>query len=293
MSKRIFCLLLAAAALLSGCSPAPVQETSRPVPSPQTRPTTEPLPAFRETTLVDDENCLFRVTAIDPEGSGGYTLNVYLENRTDKNLMFSLDGVSVNGFMCDPYWAAGVSAGMKVNETVSFPKEALARNGTGEVTQISFTLTVYDSDDWTAPRLVEEEFTVYPHGAQLAKAYTRTPLASDIVLFDNEDCAMLVTGFDPDNTWGYTMQVYLRNKTDDDLIFSISDAAVNGFLCDPYWAVPVSAGKQCISAVSWLKEDFAKNGITRVETLLLPVQVYEEDDLSEDPLLEQTYELKP
>lgn len=136
----------------------PVQTT---VPATTTQPETT-VPLFSEITLVDNENCTVIVKSVDPDNLFGYTLNVYLENKTDMELMFSVDKVSVNGFMCDPFWASTVSAGKKANQQISFSKSDFEANGITEVTDISFTLNVYDNNDWTADYLVEETFTVNP-----------------------------------------------------------------------------------------------------------------------------------
>lgn len=118
--------------------------------------------AFEEIVLVDDKNCTFKITSIDEDSIWGYTLNVYLENKTDLDLMFSLDDVSINGYMCDPFWAAAVSGGMKANEEISFMDSDFEKNGITDVTDITFTLNVYDSNDWSADHLVDETFTINP-----------------------------------------------------------------------------------------------------------------------------------
>ncbi len=119
-------------------------------------------PTFRETVLVDDENCTVSIKGVDADNLFGYTLQVYLENKTGKELMFSVDKVSVNGYMCDPFWAASVSAGKKSNEQISFSASDFEANGIEVVEEISFTLNVYDNNDWSADYLVEQAFTVNP-----------------------------------------------------------------------------------------------------------------------------------
>lgn len=291
--KRILLAVGLVALVLAGCARVQPVETTQPVRQPQTHATTQALPKFRETTLVNDKNCLFRIEAIEEDGEMGYTLHAHLENRTDKTLMFSWSEVSVNGYMCDPFWAATVTAGMKSKEQIVFSDAELARSGIRDVAQIEFTLSVYDDDNWSAPRLVEEDFTVYPHGEAFFRETPRERHPGDIVLFENEDCAMTVIGFEPDNPWGYTLQVYLENRTDDTLMFSVGDAAVNGYLCDPFWAVTVAEEKRAYSAISWLREDFAAAGINKVEAISLPVRVYDADALSDAYLVNETFLLTP
>lgn len=115
-----------------------------------------------ETVFVDDENCTFKITGIDPDGMWGYTLNAHLENKSDKNLMFAVEDVSVNGFMCDPFWATTVQAGKKAKSDINFFEENLTELGIENVEEIEFTLRVYDDDDIFAGDLVNETFTFNP-----------------------------------------------------------------------------------------------------------------------------------
>ena len=250
-------------------------------------------PDFPETVIVDDENCTVKVTAIDANNMWGYTLKVFLENKTDLNLMFSLNQVSVNDYMCDPFWATTVIPGMKANEEISFSTEEFKKIGITDVTDITFLLRVYDEDNWDAEDLIEDMFTIYPLGEAADKAYSREAQSGDLVLFDTENCTMIITGYDPNNAWGYTVNAFLVNKTDKALMFSVGDAAVNGFMCDPYWAKEVAAGKMSYAEISWSETAFEENSITEVEKLTLPINVYDSDDWSMGYLIEETFEVIP
>lgn len=276
------------ASVAAGTTAAP--ETDAPTDAPET---TAAAVDFQELVLVDNESCTFKITGFEPDGLFGYTMKVYLENKTDLELMFSLDQVSVNGFMCDPFWAVNVTAGMKANEEISWFAEDFNTNGITTVTDIDMTVVAQDYNDWMADPLVNESFVVYPLGADAVQPYTRQSVAGEIVLVDNEFCTMIVTGFDPDNLFGYTMNVYLENKTDKELTFSTSDVAVNGFMCDPFWATYVSAGKRCNAAITWFEEDFTANGITTVESISLPVTVSDTNDWMADYLVDETFEINP
>lgn len=302
MCKKIIAVGLAFALALSfaGCSGDSSGETSNPI---ETQGTTTSTPGttvgkeeqtkFRETVLVDNEDLLFKVTGIVNDPIWGYSLKTQIENRTEKDLMFSLNDVSVNGYMFDPYFAVTVTAGMKANKDISFSNDGFKEIGIQNVTDIEFELRIYDSKDWTADPLVEDDFIIYPQGKDAAKEYPRESLEGDIVLFDNEDCTMIVTGFDPDSIWGYSVNVYLVNKTDDTLMFSVGDAAINGFMCDPYFATSVAPGKQCITSVSWSKTALEENNITEVESITMPIRVYDADEWTGDDLVNETFTVKP
>lgn len=250
-------------------------------------------PDFPETVIVDNENCTVKIIGIDANNVWGYTLKVFLENKTDLNLMFSLDKVSVNDYMCDPFWATTVTAGMKSNEEVSFSSDDFEEIGITDVTDITFQLRVYDSDNWDAEDLVNDMFTIYPLGEDADQEYHREVQPEDLVLFDTDTCAMIVTGYEPDNLWGYTVKVFLVNKTEHALMFSVDDAAVNGFMCDPFWAKEVAAEKMSYAEISWAEESFEENGITEVEILTLPISVYDNENWEVDHYIDETFEVKP
>lgn len=300
MRKRTMALCAAVLTVLSLAGCRGNVEVSQPTMEPsaqttqqlQTQPTTAQ-PVFEELVLVDDEHCTFKIMAVDNQSIWGYTLKVFLENKTDKDLMFSLNDVSVNGYMCDPFWATTVNAGMKSNSEVNFSASDLERSGITEVTEIEFELNVYDSNDWTADKLVDEDFTVYPLGRDAVRHQERQSQPGDMVLFDTAQCAMIITGFEPEGMMGYEVHVYLKNKTDEDLMFSLNDPAVNGFMCDPFWAMELDDGKAANTTITWLRSSLEENGITQVESLSLPVRVYPEDDWTAKAYIDETFTVKP
>ena len=165
---------LVLAVALAACTPAGAPEAPSTDPSQTTSPsqseTTDPTQGsgstdssetdtkFQELTLVEDANCTVKVTAVQAEKDGGFTIQVFLENKTDKELMYTVDDVSVNGFMCDPFWASTVAAGKKANEKITFSEAAFAENGIEAVEEISFRLQAFDGDDWEAAPVVDEVF---------------------------------------------------------------------------------------------------------------------------------------
>ncbi len=302
MRKRMIAAGLIAVLSLSlaACGSNSSGETS--VTTPSQTVTTKPNPSeskpqqqskFEETVLVDNANILFKITSVENDPVWGYTLKVQIENRTDKDLMFSLNDVSVNGYMCDPFFATTVTAGMKANKDISFSISSFKEIGIQQVTDIAFELRVYDSNNLAVDEILEEDFIIYPMGKDAAKDYPRESQKGDIVLFDNENCTMIVTGFDSEGIWGYSVKVYLVNKTDETLMFSVGDAAINGYMCDPYFTVTVAPGKQCITAISWTKEELKNNGITEVESISLPIRVYEAEEWMGDRLIDETFTVKP
>ena len=128
--------------------------------SAQTLVLPEHIPVAGQVVVADDEHVRFVIER--GQRASGYTLQVYLENKTDRNLMYAWDQVSVNGFMVDPFWAMSVAAGKKACSEISFLDSDLERNGIEAVSDIEFTLLVSDYDDWAADYLLEKTFTYNP-----------------------------------------------------------------------------------------------------------------------------------
>ncbi len=137
-------------------APSTTQSTS---PTTTAAPT-EPEAEFEEIVLVETDAVTVKITGVEQDPIWGYTLKAFVENKSDKELMFTVQNVSVNGFMCDPYWAVSVDAGKKSNSTISWLDTAFAANGIETVEEITFTLRAYDSNDWLAEDVINETFTV-------------------------------------------------------------------------------------------------------------------------------------
>lgn len=104
---------------------------------------------FNPVTLVDSDHLVFRVTS-EPyrdEFWDGYSVDTYAENPTDKTIYVALLETSVNGYMIDPYYTVEIAAGKKINETFTFMKDDLDKNGiTESIDNISFKVAIYDAD---------------------------------------------------------------------------------------------------------------------------------------------------
>ncbi len=150
----------------TGTDPTPTTTQSAATQSPSTQTTTAPstqaAPVFQEIVLVDNEQITVKITGVTTDPLRGYTLKVFLENKTDKELLFTMDGTSVNGFMCDPFWAEIVAADKKSNSNISWLESDFEENGIEIVEEISFRLRVYDSNDWLAEDILNESFTIKP-----------------------------------------------------------------------------------------------------------------------------------
>ena len=249
---------------------------------------------FTELVAVDNEECSIKITGIEPDSLWGYALKAQLENKSsEKTYMFSVENAAVNGVQCDPFFASEVAVGKKANEEISFSNDVLAENGIDEYTDIELTFRVYDSNDWTADAVARETVHIYPYGEDKAAKFVRESQPSDNVIIDNDFVTVIVTGYKDDEIWGYTANLFLLNKTDKTVMFSVDDASVNGFMADPFYATSVSAGKCAFSSMAWSDTTLEENGITEVEEIEVLFRAYDADDFMGEDFANEVITLNP
>ena len=94
---------------------------------------------------------------------------------------------------------------------------------------------------------------------------------------DNEQFQFIVIGFEKDDMNYQYMKVFINNKTDKTLMFSAENVAINGYMCDPYWAMSVVPGKMAMGRFSWSDADLSANGIESIEEVEFALEVYDDD----------------
>ncbi len=249
---------------------------------------------FKEQTVVDNDECTIKITGLDPDDKWGFAVKLYLENKSeDKTYMFSIDETSVNGIQLSVYFAVDVAAGKKTNKDYNISNTLLNEIGVTDYTDIELSFRAYDNNDWFADSVAETTTRIFPYGEDKAKAYVREPQSSDIVLVDNEHATAIVVGYDPDSTWGYTVNLFLVNKTDKKLTFSMDEVSVNGFMADPYYAMSVGAGKSAFGSVIWSESSFKDNDIENVEEIEFMLRVYDYDSWGTDRFADEAITLNP
>jgi len=249
---------------------------------------------FEEITVVDNDFCTIKITSIDPDNMWGYTLDAYLENKTsDKHMMFSIDDATINGVACDPFFVSDVIAGSKSNNEINFSIDDLPKEITENISDICMIFNVYDYDDYSAEAYAYETVHVYPFGEDAAEQFTREAQDDDTVLVDNEYATIICTGFGYDDIWGYAMNLYCVNKTDVNIMFSMDDVTVNGFMADPFFASGLMANSCSFEEVCWSDETFEINGITDVEEITFNLRGYNNDDWLADDFFNEGIVVNP
>ena len=236
--------------------------------------------------VIDNEDCSIILEEVIPNDTWGYTIRAELENKSpDKKMTFSVDNAYVDGVENYPYFSAEVAPGKKAKEAITFEKTG--KFGMLDFSDIEMDFRVYDSDDWSADPVAEETAHVYPNGEDAAEPFVYEPADTDQVLYEDESVCVLYTGVNQEDTWGYTLDLYLVNKTDLDLLISAEDVSVNGYMVDPYFAHVLAPGKSAFTEMSWSYSDLEDKDITDVEEVEFTIVARDNEDWSGDNLMQQ------
>lgn len=248
---------------------------------------------FEEVTLVDNDDVVVKITEVDNDSAFGFVAKFYLENKTDKTLMYSMDGSTINGIKVEPLLAEEVAPGKKSNTDCTWAISSYKdENIIDIVSKIDFSLKIYDSNDWLADPVFLDNFTIYPYGEDQAKDYVYTPADTDIVLVDNENVRVIVRGYEADALFGYSMNLFLENKTDNDVTFSIDECSVNGFMLDPFWAAGVPAKKVYFTSAYWTDSALEENSITEVTEISFKFTAHDDDNYK-NYYVDETFTVNP
>ncbi|MGI6315155.1 MAG: hypothetical protein ACOX17_00490 [Christensenellales bacterium] len=247
---------------------------------------------FNGLVVIEGDEGTITITAIEPDNEWGYTLKVLLENSSSvPYILFTEDG-AVDGVACDMFLFAEVAPGEALEQEIHIDRNELQANGLTLFTDIELTFKIFDSYESTEP-VAQATAHVYPYGEENARVFDRENQPTDIVLFDDENVTVIVTGSGEDPDWGYFITLYLVNKTDLTLLFMEDNAFVNGCMTDPYWSKELRPGKRAFSPMYWSIDAFAENGITEVKEIGMLFSVFDSYDWEAEKLIEKLVTFSP
>ena len=244
------------------------------------------------TVLVDLPEAKFEITSIEPDGFWGYTVNVHMENNAKYSLIFNLDKVTVNGWAIDPFWACDTAPQSTENSSFSFDTDDFDLCGITDPVEITFELSVYNSDNWDDDDLVREVYTIYPLGDGASYTQSAAPAAAGFE-YTGDGYTFRIVDVDEEGFWGYTLLAYMENNTDLSLCFNWDDVVVNGASCDPWWSCTLPAGTRALSEISFSESDFEEQGIGEVESIRFELSVSDSEDWFADDLMCDTFTFTP
>ena len=255
---------------------------------------TRPITLKNEVVL---DNELFSITAksIDEDSEYVYAVYLLIENKSpDKTYTFGIQKGEVNGVEVDPYTIIFINPGKKANITVFI--ENLKEYGIEEYTDIELTVNVTEGKyTYDEPYTMSESIHIYPYGKENAGKFVYEAKAGDQVLVDNEYVTVIYTGDNKENELGYSINLYIVNKTDKDITVSGDDMSINGYMVGADFFKDVSAGKVSLSNIQWYEETFQENDIdeSKINDIEFSLDIYPKDDIEAEHFFNGMLKITP
>lgn len=249
---------------------------------------------FESFTAFDNDEVSVTVKELDPDDMWGYAIKTEMENKSDSTTyMFAVEAVTVDGVGVNTLNALDVAPGKKANEDIVFSSAELAEHGLTDYTDIEVLMRIYDDNNWEKDPVVYDSFHIYPQGKDNLKRYVREAEDSDTVLVDDDNVSVIVTGYEEDDIWGYTVKMFMVNKTGKRLMYAVEDASVNGYMADPFYANSLEPNTCEFTDMSWSDTALEEISVDKVENIEFKLMIYDEDDFGADHLVDETITLKP
>ena len=218
--------------------------------------------------LLDNEYLTLTINETYIDEDDCYALKATFENNAEKNYSYYIDASSINGISVMNYCYADVNAGKKAIEAISFEDSLLRSNGVGDYTDIEMTIQISSEDELFEEPVAEYTVHYYPLGEDKATKYERQPVATDKVILDNEYVTVTAIGFTHDDDWECTdLNLFVVNKTEDDITLTAETCVVNDIMIDTYYADEIPAGKVAFSSISFDDEELEDKYIEEIETV--------------------------
>lgn len=242
-----------------------------------TEATLPPVDGVEGTVLYNEDNFALVLMDLVP-AEDGQCMTVTAVNKTNMTVYMRLMNFSVNSFMMENLPTVELTAQQTLETSYTFTAQELEFNGIEKITDLQFSLWVYDSEDFKTPDVADGVCRYYPYGRANAPAYEREAQPTDQVLVDNDRFAVTVTTADVGTD--VVFQLHLKNKSDKELLFIAPYALVDGVVIDPLWAYNVSAGKQRNTVITFTAQQLKEAQVETPESVEIAIQIGDHEDWS-------------
>lgn len=229
--------------------------------------------SIAETVLYDADGIVVTATGYEEDWMGP-TVKVLVENNTTKNVLITVESMSVNGFMM-PYASmyAEVAAGKKANESISFSSSSLEQAGIDTIAEMQFHLDISDADSWdtlaTSDLLTLNTSVV---------DFTQPVDDSGDVIYDANGIKVVCKGLKQDVIWDGTVVFYMENNSGKPITVYAENVSVNGFMENASLWSDLRDGTKIVDGLSLLNlSDLELESIDEVENIEFNLRITNSD----------------
>lgn len=127
-----------------------------------------------------------------------------------------------------------------------------------------------------------------PAAAREDAVLTSADKDSHYYLIANDLCSLTVTAIRPNDAGGYVLSGEAKNFRDTEIVFSLRNTVINGYMLDPDWSLSVPAWGVQEFRIVWDRGRLSECGIESVESILLTADAFEKPAWPVYPMCSQT-----
>lgn len=201
----------------------------------------------------------------------------------------SVTRASVNGIEIYPTYCEDVDADDECDEPIEISlSNVIEHTDIKDISDIELTVAIEDDDMEVVYKGVVH---IYPYGADKAERYARQAADTDIVIVDNGQYKVTVTEFEYVAGWGYSIHMYIENKTDKTIYLSGDDYSLNDTDADTSYDDYVGAKGVSFSRLEWSQADLDDAEVEKVTSVNFTLSIYDEE--ADQLLYRNTITLNP
>lgn len=234
--------------------------------------------SIEEQVLVDQDGIKITAKDITYDSSFmGSSLNLTIENSSDKVMTVQARDVSVNGYMLNPIMSTDIAPGKTANDDILFLSSELEENGIETIANIELKFTAFVSDNFentftTDTIRIEtsssgSEGTGHPADAQLA--------------YENSGISIYYKEISDADWLGTGVKVFVENNSDQAVTIQTRDMSVNGYMIDGIFSCDVMPGKAANDSITLLQSYLDENGIESIDNVEVKFVIMNKDTFSE------------
>ena len=228
-----------------------------------------------EQTIFDKGDITVTVKSLSVDEIWGQSLDVLVENNSDKDITVQARNSSINGIMIDTMFSCDVATDKKANDSITFMDTSMEMASIEVVKNIEFSLIILDAESYDT--IYETEQIEIDTSAD--SSYEQVYDDTGFLAVDEKDIKFIIKKLDnEDSFWGADIYVYIENNSKKNVTIQTRDTSVNGFMVDGMFSCDVMAGKKAYSTITFLESDLEDNDIKQIDDLEFYITVFEMKD---------------
>ncbi len=178
------------------------------------------------TVLMDSRNILITQGECGYDGSD-YAMELNVDNSSGKDIRLECDRATVNGWVMDMDYEAGISDGQSLTLRLELMEYYLDLCGITEVDEVVLHISAENED--SGKNVLNGNITLYPNGEDEEGAlYVRQPQEGEMTVQETDDVTVIAEQYYRD-VYGFHVLLYVGNNSGGTKHFSINEVIADGW----------------------------------------------------------------